>query len=122
MIDKEPGFTSWIGTAFSAAQIWITGHPYASWGGSTAFLAALWSSLKDGKGWCSSLFAAVLAIVITLSVLAVMHKTGLHEEWMPLVGMIVGFVGADRIRSAVLGAWDARKGKLIDNEGHEHEQ
>ncbi|MEZ2604954.1 phage holin family protein [Kluyvera intermedia] len=61
--------------------------------------------MKDGKSWCASIFAGVLAIAITLSVLAVMRKRGLHEEWMLLVGLLVGFIGADRIRAAVLGAW-----------------
>lgn len=111
MIDKNPDSLSWLSRTLQNA----IAYPYATWGGSTAFLAALWSAAKDGKGWCASLFAAVLAVVITLSVLAVMRKTGLHEEWMPLVGMIVGFVGADRIRTAVLGAWDARKGQVINS-------
>lgn len=110
MIDKEPGILGWIVAAVS----WAIGHPYASWGGGSAFLAALWSTLKDGKGWCASFFASFLAVVITLSILAVMRKTGLHEEWMPLVGMLVGFVGADRIRSAILGAWDTRKNNLLN--------
>lgn len=110
MIDKNPDSLSWLSRTLQSA----IAYPYATWGGSTAFLAALWSAAKDGKGWCASLFAAILAVVITLSVLAVMRKTGLHEEWMPLVGMLVGFVGADRIRTVVLGAWDARKSKLVD--------
>ncbi|SUW63281.1 phage holin, lambda family [Buttiauxella agrestis] len=105
MLEKEPGLLGWL----SATGAWLLSHPYASWGSLTAFLAALWSALKDGKGWCASTFAGVLAIAITLSVLAVMRKTGLHEEWMPLVGMLVGFIGADRIRAAVVGAWDSRK-------------
>lgn len=108
MIEKEPGIFGWI----AALGAWASTHPYASWGSATAFMAALWSSVKDGRGWCSSLFGAALAVLITVSVLAVMRKTGLHEEWMPLVGLAVGFVGADRIRAAVLGAWDTHKTKL----------
>lgn len=105
MLEKEPGILGWLASLGSMA----TSHPYASWGGGTAFLAALWSSLKDGRGWCSSIFGSVLAALITISVLAVMRKTGLHEEWMPLVGLAVGFIGADRIRAAALAAWDSRK-------------
>ena len=112
MLEKEPGVLAWL----NALAAWAIGHPYAAWGSCTAFLAALWSSLKDGRGWCASLFGGFLAILITLSTLAVMKKTGLHEEWMPLVGLLVGFVGADRIRAAVLGAWDARKGKLVSKD------
>lgn len=112
MLDREPGILGWL----SALGAWALNHPYASWGSFTAFLAALWSSLKDGRGWCLSLFGASLAVIITLSALAVMRKTGLHEEWMPIVGLIVGFVGADRIRAAVLGAWDSRKNMVNNNE------
>jgi hypothetical protein len=65
------------------------------------------------------LFGGVLAVLITLSVLAVMRKSGLHEEWMPLVGLVVGFVGADRIRAAVLDAWELRKNKLVKNDESE---
>ncbi|HDR2353291.1 TPA: phage holin family protein [Enterobacter roggenkampii] len=110
MIEKEPGLLGWL----TATLAWLANHPYATWGSFTAFLAALWSSLKDGKGWAASIFAGLLAIAITLSVLAVMRKTGLHEEWMPIVGMLVGFIGADRIRAAVLGAWDSRKNNLVN--------
>lgn len=112
MIEKEPGLYGWL----TATIAWLTSHPYATWGSVTAFFAALWSALKDGAGWAASIFAAFLAIAITLSILAVMRKTGLHEEWMPIVGMLVGFVGADRIRAAVLGAWDSRKIKFTDRE------
>ncbi|MDK9356737.1 phage holin family protein [Lelliottia wanjuensis] len=112
MVEKEPGLLGWL-TALGA---WATGHSYASWGGGTAFLAALWSGLKDGRAWCSSLFGAALAVLITLSILTVMRKTGLHEEWMPIVGLAVGFIGADRIRAAVLGAWDSRKNMVSNNE------
>lgn len=115
MVEKEPGILGWI----AALGAWATSHPYASWGGSSAFIAALWSSLKDGRGWVSSLFGASLAVVITISILAVMRKTGLHEEWMPLVGLAVGFVGADRIRAAVLAAWDSRKNNLVKNDESE---
>lgn len=115
MLDREPGILGWL----SALAAWSTGHPYVSWGGGTAFATALWSSLKDGRGWASSLFGAALAVLITLSVLAVMRKTGLHEEWMPLVGLVVGFVGADRIRAAVLGAWDTRKNNLVNKDESE---
>lgn len=107
-MEKEPGVLAWLASLGS----WALGHPYLSWGGGTAFLAALWSSLRDGRGWCSSIFGSVLAALITLSLLAVMRKTGLHEEWMPLVGLLVGCVGADRIRAAVLAAWDSRKQHL----------
>lgn len=108
MNGKEPGTLGW----FAALVTWALNHPYASWGSFTAFVAALWSSLKDGRGWCSSLFGGALAVLITLGVLAIMRKTGLHEEWMPLVGLMVGFVGADRIRAAVLDAWNVRKKRL----------
>jgi lambda family phage holin len=112
MFEKEPGLLS----MFSAAADWLKDHPYGSWGVITAFLTALWSGFKDKHGWLSSIFGGVLATIITLSILAVMKKTGLHEEWMPIVGLLVGFVGADRIRAAVLGAWETRKGNLVNTD------
>ncbi|WP_336284193.1 phage holin family protein [Citrobacter arsenatis] len=115
MIEKEPSTLGWL----NSVAAWALGHPYASWGSCSAFLVALWSSLKDGLGWIHSLFGAALAVLITLSVLAMMRKTGLHDEWMPLVGLVVGFVGADRIRAAVLGAWDSRKNNLVKKDESE---
>lgn len=114
MLEKEPGILGWL----ASLGAWATEHPYISWGGGTAFLAAFWSSLKDGRGWCSSLFGGVLAVLFTLSILAVMQKTGLHEAWMPLVGLLIGCVGADRIRAAIIGAWDTRKNRLNGEDKH----
>lgn len=88
-------------------------HPYASWGGVTAFFVALWSSLRDGRGWLWSLFGAILAVLITLSALAVMRNTGLHEEWIPIIRVAVGFIGADRIRVAIHSVWYEYRNQVI---------
>lgn len=108
MFEKDPNLLGWFGASIA----WLKQHPYGVWGSITAFFTAIWSSLSDKHGWASSLFGGVLAAIITLSILAVMKKTGLHEEWMPVVGLVVGFVGADRIRAAILGAWESRKKSL----------
>lgn len=107
----DPNTASW----FYSAVEWAQNHPYYSWGTLSAFFVSLWTSLSDGRGWIHSIFGAVLAVLITLSLLAVMKLAGWHEEWMPLIGMLVGFVGADRIRSAILGAWESHKGRLSGN-------
>lgn len=114
MIDKDPSILQMLSRAGGC----LVNHPYATWGGLSAFAMSLWASLKDGAGWLHSIGAGILAVLITLGVLAVMKKTGLHEEWMPLVGMLVGFIGADRIRAAVIGAWETHKTKLGAQDDH----
>ncbi|EEO9371570.1 phage holin family protein [Salmonella bongori] len=115
MIDKDHRVMGWLSTLVA----WALGHPHASWGGITAFTFGLWSSLKDGNGWLSSLFLSFLAVLITLILLEIMKITGFHEDWMPGVGMIIGVVGADRIRMAILGAWEIRKNKLVNKDESE---
>lgn len=115
MLDKDPGLPGWV----TALLAWMSGHPYVSWGGLTAFLVALWSSLRDGRGWLWSIFGAVLSVLITLSVLAVMRNTGLHEEWMPVIGLAIGFIGADRIRAAILRLWYGRRAMSLGQSEHE---
>lgn len=82
MFEKAPDVWGW----FSLSVTWVKSNSYLYWGSFTAFLAALWSGLCDKHGWWSSLFGGLLATIITLSILAVMKKTGLHEEWMPRLG------------------------------------
>jgi lambda family phage holin len=117
MVYKDPNTLTWLSRAID----WAFTHPYAVWGSLSAFLVSLWASLRDGYGWLHSLFGAVLAIIITLSLLALMRLAGWHEEWMPIVGMIVGFIGADRIRVAVLNAWENRKHNLVNNNDHDNQ-
>ncbi len=79
MFEKAPDVWGW----FSLSVTWVKSNSYLYWGSFTAFLAALWSGLCDKHGWCSSLFGGLLATIITLSILAVMKKTGYTKSGCP---------------------------------------
>lgn len=89
------------------AWLWLCSHPLGSWGAISAFVVSLWSDLGDGHKWIESILAGMVAVVATLSIIAAMHAGGLHESWWPAMGMLVGFIGVDRIKSAIRGAWDS---------------
>ncbi|MNB60001.1 hypothetical protein D3C81_31950 [compost metagenome] len=90
------------------AWLWVVAHPLGSWGAISAFVVSVWSDLGDGHRWIESIATGFVAVFVSLGLIAVMHKSGMHEEWMPVVGMLVGIVGVDRIKTAVRGAWDSK--------------
>ncbi|WP_343529292.1 phage holin family protein [Yokenella regensburgei] len=113
MFEKDPSTHDWVTSLIA----WAAHHyPYVAWGGITAFFFALWSSLRDGKGWLFSIFAAVLGAVMAISIIVGLKEAGVHTKWLPVVGMIVGFIGADRIRATLLGMWEIRKKRFMDRE------
>lgn len=81
----------------------------------SAFVIAVWSGLIDGKGWGRSIFGGIICVFIAIALVAVLKISGMHSSWLPIVGVFVGFIGAERIRDAILGAWETRKSKLVDN-------
>jgi|SRR5471030_1214075 len=99
---------------------WLMGHPLAFFTGLSAFFISLWSGLQDGLKKSKAFLDACACVLITLAVVAVMKFGGMHSSWMPLIGVLVGFIGALRIREAILGAWETRKNKILeDNEKSE---
>lgn len=115
MIDKNPDLFGWLYRAFQ----WATSHPIFSWGVLTTFTAAMWSAWREGKGKAESFFSAIVATVFALSLLGVMHLAGLHENYIPIIGMIVGFYGADRIRSSIIEGLNALKQKHFGDKKNE---
>lgn len=102
------GNTHHIIDALYAISTWIKAHPYITWGIVSAFMISFWSSMKDRLRARVAVCDGVLCIIITLSLLAVMKLAGLHEEWMPVIGMGVGFIGVERIRQAIINGWEKK--------------
>lgn len=90
-------------------------YPYISWVGGTAFLVAYWTGMKDKHSWRASFFGGILSTIIAVSVLAVVQKIGLNTEWIPVIGLLVGFIGADRIRVLILLILKSKQKKIEDD-------
>lgn len=97
------------------AWMWLIAHPLGFWTGVSAFLVALWSTLKDGAGWVESIAVSIISVVVALGLVAVMRSSGMNEDWMPIIGMMVSFIGVDRIRFAIRSAWDSRSKHILLN-------
>jgi lambda family phage holin len=99
------------------AGTWLADHPLGFFTGLSAFIVSCWSGLAEGRRGFPLLVGGLVCVLTTLAVVAAMRSSGLHASWMPIVGIFVGFVGADRIRDAILSAWESRKiPPFIDSE------
>lgn len=99
----------------------ISLHRLGWFTGGSAFFAAVWAGLSDGNGLARSSFGGVICVLISLGIVAVMQTGGVYQTWTPLAGIFVGFIGAERIRDAVLAAWDSRKERLTQGKNNENQ-
>lgn len=84
-----------------------------SWGGFSAFMVSVWSDMGDGHGWFDSIATGFVATALALSVISGMQTEGMHQAWMPVVGMVIGFIGIDRVKRAFRSAWDNHAKKRL---------
>lgn len=88
---------------------WLLDHPLGFFTGLSAFVVSCWSGLAEGRRGSRLLTGGIVCVLITLAVVGAMRSSGLHAAWMPIIGILVGFIGADRIRDAILSAWESRR-------------
>lgn len=84
-------------------------HIVALFSGISCFFVSLWASLSDGYPIRQSLLHSIICVFIALAIVAILKMSGTHNSWMPGIGVVIGLIGAVRIRNAVLGAWEHRK-------------
>ena len=108
MNEKDPNL-------WSAALEFMSQNRLILFTGVSAFIISLWSSLNDGKSWARSIFGGIICVIIAFAVLQVMESSGIQGNWLPVVGIFVGFIGAERFRDGVLNAWENRKQKLLND-------
>jgi hypothetical protein len=60
-----------------------------------------------------SIAVSIISVVVALGLVAVMRSSGMNEDWMPIIGMLVSFVGVDRIRFSIRSAWDSRSKHIL---------
>ncbi|EGT5658494.1 hypothetical protein JD793_004698 [Citrobacter braakii] len=106
MSDKD--FAWWQSVVQHVSQ-----HRLGWFTGGSAFFAAIWAGLLDGNSLARSAFGGVICVLIALGIVSVMQTSGMYQAWMPLAGIFVGFIGAERIRDTVLAAWDSRKERVV---------
>ncbi|WP_114195623.1 phage holin family protein [Edaphovirga cremea] len=106
MNEKDPNL-------WSAALDFLSQNRLMMFTGVSAFIISLWSSLNDGKSWARSIFGGIICVIIAFAVLEVMKSSGIQGNWLPVVGIFVGFIGAERFRDGVLNAWETRKQNVL---------
>lgn len=99
----------------------ITQHRLGWFTGFSAFLAAVWAGLCDGNSLARSALGGVICVLISLGIVAAMQIGGVYQSWAPLVGIFVGFIGAERLRDAALAVWDSRKDRIVKGKNDENQ-
>lgn len=84
-------------------------HVIAVFSALSSFFVSLWANRSDGRSIRESILHSIICVFITLAIIAILKMSGTHNSWMPGIGVVIGLIGAERIRSAVLGAWEHRK-------------
>lgn len=112
MSDKDPAWWQ------SVIQC-VTQYPIAFFVGSSAFLSALWAGMMDGHSLARSAFGGLICVIIVMALVLIVQLSGFFQLWMAFVGIFVGFIGAERIRDAILVAWDSRKKGILRGKNHD---
>lgn len=115
MSERDPGW--WASLLDS-----IIVHRLGWFTGASSFIAAVFSGLMDGKSWARSSFGGLICVIIALGLIAALHAGGLYQSWWPLIGIFVGFIGAERIRDAILAAWETRKSRIVEGNNDENQR
>lgn len=115
MSDKDPGWWQSVFLHLSQNRLgWFTLC--------SAWLAAFWAGRLEGNSLARSAFGGVICALISLAIMYAMRAGGVRQDWVPFVGIVVGFIGAERIRDAILGAWDSRKKRIMRGKNNDHQQ
>ncbi|MFX2607052.1 phage holin family protein [Enterobacter mori] len=112
MSDKDPVW--WQAVISHIAQ-----YPIAWFVGGSAFFSALWAGMMDGHSLARSAFGGLICVIIVMALVLIVQLSGFFQLWMAFVGIFVGFIGAERIRDAILVAWDSRKKRMLEGQHHD---
>ncbi|HCL5083868.1 TPA: phage holin family protein, partial [Salmonella enterica] len=80
-------------------------HPLASFCGFSAFFISCWTGYVEKHTLLDVFMSGIVSVFSALSILDFLFKGEHYHLWLPLVGVIVGFVGPHNIRKMVLLIW-----------------
>ncbi len=75
----------------------------------STLIISFWNSFHEKCSRAEKSLEAISCAVTSLALLGFFKFSGLHEDWWPIIGIAVGFIGVARIRLAIISAWDSRK-------------
>ncbi|WP_316432373.1 hypothetical protein [Klebsiella pasteurii] len=86
--------------------IFLTNHPLATFCGLSAFIISCWTGYVEQKSIYDTLMSSVVSVFSALSILDLLFKRSQNHLWLPLIGIVVGFIGPHRLRNTILVLWD----------------
>jgi divalent metal cation (Fe/Co/Zn/Cd) transporter len=89
--------------------MFIFKHPIAFFTGIASLITSIWVSYYNNFPKTRMTLDAVLSVFISLAIIAIMLNDSYHLHWLPIVGIVIGFIGPERICNSIIGAWNAKK-------------
>ncbi|WP_208950153.1 phage holin, lambda family [Rahnella sp. ChDrAdgB13] len=89
---------------------WVADNAPIVYTAASAFSIAAIMSLRDGKRWIYSLMGGCVCAVIALSLGGVLDSIGFTKDVAPVIGPVIGFIGADKLRDIILAIVERRTG------------
>ncbi|EIV1878230.1 phage holin family protein [Salmonella enterica] len=81
-------------------------HPLATFCGLSAFVISCWTGYVERHTLFDVFMSGIVSVFSALGILDLLFKGGHYHLWLPLVGVIVGFIGPHNIRKVVLLIWE----------------
>lgn len=88
--------------------VWIIVNAPSVYTALSAAGVSVLMTLKDGKGWIYTLTTAPVCGLIALGIIPLLQLFGLPDNAAPVIGPVVGFIGADKVREIILGIIEFR--------------
>ncbi|EDV4890915.1 hypothetical protein VW39_000051 [Salmonella enterica subsp. houtenae] len=79
--------------------VFLSQHPLATFCGISAFFISCWTGYVEKHTLWDVFMSSIVSVLSALSILAILFKGNHYHLWLPLVGVIVGFIGPHKIRT-----------------------
>lgn len=93
--------------------LFLWAHPLAFFSGVTTFIISCWSGLIDGLSSKRTVINALVCVLFTFALMGTVSREGHHQYWLPLIGVITGIIGAERLRDVILNIWVILKKRYL---------
>lgn len=104
MDHKNPEF-------WSRTTVWVINNAPSVYTALSATGVSLLMTIRDGKSWLYTLTTAPVCGLIALGLSPLMVHFGLPDNAAPVIGPVIGFIGADKVREIILGVIERRTGR-----------
>lgn len=88
-------------TYFIALLDFLVTHPLATFCGISAFIVSCWTGYLEKNMPADILLSGIVSVFAALGLLDCIYKGSQYHIWLPLTGIIVGFIGPHRTRSLI---------------------